>query len=65
MLCYLRKFYEFIHVIDNGLPERIPLFSYKIPRKISIRNPITDYELNLIQEKILIPLRILEKEIWL
>lgn len=52
IFCYLRKFYEFLHAIDDEIPERIPLFSYKIPRKISVRNPITDDELNLIQKNI-------------
>ena len=52
IFCYLRKFYKFLHAIDDEIPERIPLFSYKIPRKTSIRNPITDDELNLIQKNI-------------
>ena len=52
IFCYLRKFYKFLHAIDDEIPEKIPLFSYKIPRKTSIRNPITDDELNLIQKNI-------------
>lgn len=50
IFCYLRQFYEFLHKIDEEIPRSIPLFSYKIPRKTSVRNPITDDELNLIQE---------------
>lgn len=52
IFCYLRQFYEFLHKIDEEFPRNIPLFSYKIPRKTSIRNPITDDELNLIQKNI-------------
>ncbi len=52
IFCYLRKFYEFLNELDEAIPKNISLFSYRIPRKTSVRNPITDNELKRIQEQI-------------
>ena len=52
LLCYIRQFHIFLHDTKEKTPDCISLFSYHVPRKMPVRDYVSDEELAAIIEQI-------------
>lgn len=52
ILCYLRQFHAFLAENNVDAPDCIPLFSYHVPRKTSVKGFVTDDELSAVLAQI-------------
>lgn len=52
LLCYIRQFHIFLRETGEPTPDCVALLSYHVPRKMPVRDYVTDDELDLLMEQI-------------